>query len=137
MLFSSFLQSLVCHGIPFQFETILVLKGISDPVHYPGIEVIAAQMAVAAGSFYFEYAVCQVQDGHIECAAAQIIDQETMFLAVFNLIQAVSKGRCGRFVDNTENLQACNGAGIFRSLALAVGEVSRAGNDGFCYFSPR
>jgi len=132
--FSSFLQSLVGHGIPFQFKAVLVLEGVCNPVHHAGIEVIAAQMAVAAGSFYFKYAVCQVQDRYIECAAAQIVNQETVLLAVFNLVKAVSQGRGGRFVDDTENFKACNGAGILGGLALAVGKVSRAGNNSFRYF---
>ena len=132
--FSSFLQSLVGHGIPFQFKAVLVLEGICNPVHHAGIEIIAAQMAVAAGSFDFKYAVCQIKDGHIEGAAAQVVNQEAMFLAVFNLIKAVSQGRCGRFVDDTQNLEACNGASILGSLALAVGEVCRAGNNSFCDF---
>ncbi len=132
--FAGFFQTLVGHGVSLQFEAILCFEFVSNPVHDAGIEVVAAQVAVAVGCFYFEYAISEVQDGNIECAAAQIVYEETVFLAVFDFVQAISQGGSGRFVDDTEDVQTCNLAGIFGSLALCVGEVSRAGDNGIGNF---
>ena len=54
-----------------------------------------------------------------------------MFLAVIDLVEAVSQRGCGRFVDDAEHVEARDLAGVFRGLALAVGEVRRAGDDRF------
>ena len=128
--FTGFFQTLVGHGVSLQFEAILCFEFVSDPVHHARIEVVAAQVAIAVGSFYFEHAISQIQNGYVECAAAQIVYEETVFAAVFNLVEAICQGGCGRFIDDTEDIQACDLAGIFGSLALCVGEVSRAGDDG-------
>ena len=128
-LFAGFLQSLVCHRVTLQFKAVLCLEFISNPVHDTVIEVIAAQMAVAVGSSYFEYAVSQIEDGYIECAAAQIINEEAVFLAVFDLVKAVSQRGCGRFVDDTEDIQSCNLACVLGCLTLSICEVCRAGNN--------
>ena len=83
-------------------------------------------MGVAVGGFYFEYAVAQFQDADIEGAAAQVIDQDGV---VVGFVNAVSQGCCRRLVDDTQYFQACNLAGVFGSLTLRVGEVSRNGNN--------
>ena len=127
--FACFLQSLVRHRITFQFEAVLCFEFFSNPVHDAGIEIITAEMAVAVGGFDFEDAIRQIQDGYIESAAAEVIDEEAMFFAVFDLIEAVSQRGCGRFVDDTKDIQPCDLAGILGRLALCIGEISRAGDD--------
>ena len=127
--FACFLQSLVRHRITFQLEAVLCFEFFSDPVHDAGIEIITAEMAVAVGGFDFEDTIRQIQDGYIESAAAEVIDEEAMFFAVFDLIEAVSQRGCGRFVDDTKDIQPCDLAGILGRLTLCIGEISRAGDD--------
>ena len=83
-------------------------------------------MRIAIGRLYFKNAVAQFQDTHIEGAAAQVIDQDGM---VVGLVDAVGQGRRRRFVDDTQDIEARDLAGVFRGLALAVGEVGRHRND--------
>ena len=91
-------------------------------------------MGVAVGSLYFKDAIAEFEDGNIESAAAEVEDED---LAVAAFIKAVSEGSCRRFVDDTENVEAGDFASIFGSLALAVVEVCRNGDDGLGDFSPR
>ena len=63
----------------------------------------------------------QTQDGDVECAAAQIEHGINAFAGV---VEAVSNGRCGGFVDQAQNIQARQLRGIFSGLALGVVKVS-------------
>ena len=67
-------------------------------------------------------------DGHVERAAAQVVDQHRLLDA--RLLQPVGQGRGGRLVDDPEDLEAGGVAGVDRRLALGVGEVGRHGDDG-------
>ena len=73
-----------------------------------------------------DYAVAHFQDGHVECTAAQVEDQDGLVLL---LVQTVGQGSGGRFVDDALDFQAGDLAGILGGLALAVVEVGRDGDD--------
>ena len=83
-------------------------------------------MGIAVGGQNLGNAVAHLDDGHIEGAAAQIVDHD---LLVFFLIDAICQRSGSRLVDDTLDVQACNGACVLGSLTLAVVEVCRNGND--------
>ena len=64
-------------------------------------------MGIAVGGQNLGNAVAHLDDGHIEGTAAQIVDHD--LLVVF-LIHTVSQSSCGGLVDDTADVQACNGA---------------------------
>ena len=125
--FSSFLEALFSHLILREVDARFFLEFADHPFHDFVIEVIAAEVRVAVGSLYFEDAVAEFEDGHIESTAAEVEYED---LAVAAFIEAISQGCCRRFVDDTENVEAGDLTSIFGSLALAVVEVCRNGDDG-------
>ena len=84
-------------------------------------------MGVAVGSQHFEHAISDLQNGHIEGAATQIVNQN--LLAAF-LVKAISQRRGGRLVDDTQNFQTGDTTGVLGGLTLAVAEIGRHGDDG-------
>ena len=88
-------------------------------------------MRIAVGSLNFEDAVAQFEDRYVEGTAAEVEYENLAFAA---LIEAICQGSCSRFVDDTEHVEACNLAGVLRSLTLGVVEVSRNSDDRLGYF---
>ena len=125
-LLGSFLQTLRSHLVLAQVDAVLGLEGICHPVDDALIEVIAAQMGITVGGQNLGNAVAHLDDGHIEGAAAQIIDHD---LLVIFLIHTVSQSSCGGLVDDTADVQAGNGACVLGCLTLAVVEVGRHSDD--------
>ena len=94
------------------------------------VDVVSAEVRVAVGGDYFENSVVQLENRNVERAAAQIVDCDD---AVFLFVQAVGQRGSGRLVDQTQDIQAGDAAGVFRCLALRVVEVCGDGDDGLGY----
>ncbi len=87
-------------------------------------------MCVTGCSKDFLHAVAHLNNGNIECAAAEVVDHYLLFAALVNPIRK----RCGRrLVDNAFHVKAGNFACVFCCLALAVAEVGRNSNNGRVY----
>ena len=82
------------------------------------IEVVAAQTGVAGGGQNFDDAVADLEDGHIERAAAEVVDHD---LLLGFLIDAVGQRSSGRLVDDTLDIQTRDLAGVLGGLTLCVG----------------
>ena len=96
------------------------------------IDVVAAEMRVAVGCEDFEDAVVQLEDRDVESAAAEIVDGDDAFLA---LVETVGeRGGCW-LVDQAQNFETGDAAGIARGLPLRVVEVGGNGDDGLRYRS--
>src|SRR5690348_14507920 len=76
-------------------------------------------VAVAGGN--------ELENGDIESAAAEIVDGD--FAALF-FVKAVSERGRGRLVDETEDFEAGNFAGVFGGLALRIVEIRGDGDHG-------
>jgi hypothetical protein len=92
------------------------------PLDDLGVEVVAAEVVVAAGSLDLEDPLAELQDRNVECAAAEIEDEDSLVLL---LVEAVGQGRCGRLVDDALDVEAGDPAGVLGGLALGVLEVGR------------
>src|SRR6267378_3026257 len=94
------------------------------------VDIVAAEVRVAVGRKYLiDVAVArgnEFQDGNIKRAAAEIVDGHATTLF---FMQAVGERRGGRLIDEPENLEAGDFAGIFCGLALRVVEIGRHGDD--------
>ena len=129
--FCSFLQSLVSHIVFSQIYAVFLGEAVCHEVEQCFVEVIAAQLVVAVGSQYFEYAVAQFQDGYIECTATQVIYQDLVLFFIF--IKTVCQGSCRRLVDDSLNVKPCDLACVFCCLLLAVCKVCRYCDNSFRY----
>ena len=131
-LFSGFLQALQSDLVLGQVNAVLVLNFADQPVDDLLIPVIATEVVVAVGGLHLNggeavVVLADLQQGDIEGAAAEVEDQDALvFLA---LLQTVGQSSCGRLVDDTQNVQACDLAGVLGGLTLGIVEVCRAGDD--------
>ena len=129
-LLCSFLQALHSHTVVRQVNAVGLLELVNHPVDDALVEVIAAEVGITCGGQNLQNALADIQDGYIERTAAEVVNHD---LLLGFLIYAVSQRSCGRLVDDTQNFQTCDLAGILGSLTLRVGEVSRNGDDRLIY----
>ena len=78
------------------------------------------------GAVLDESDVTDIDDGHIEGTAAQVIYHD---LLLFLVLKAVSQGCCSGLVDDTLYIQACDLTCVLGGLTLCVVEVCRNGDD--------
>ena len=87
------------------------------------VEVVAAEVVVARGRLDLEDALAQLEHGHVERAAAEVEDEDGLIGAV--LVEAVGERGRGRLVDDAQDVEAGDLAGVLGGLALRVVEVRR------------
>ena len=81
-------------------------------------------MGVPCGRPHFKDAILDGQHGDIKGASAKVEDQHVVLPVTF-LVEAVgNRGSC-RLVDDPENGETGDDAGILRCLSLAVVEIGR------------
>ena len=85
----------------------------------------AAEPVVAAGADHPDQAVLDLDHGHVEGAAAEVVDQDGLVLA---LLQPVGDGGGGGLIQDRPDVQAGQPAGVGGGLALVGPEVGRAGD---------
>ena len=64
---------------------------------------------------YLEHTVVNGQEGHIEGATTQIVDDDVLLDL---LVEAVRDRGGGRLVDDTEDVQTSDGTGILRNIII-------------------
>ena len=118
------------HGdlIAGEVNALGLLELLNEVIGHALIKVVAAETGVARGGQNFDDAVADLEHGHIERAAAEVVDHD---LLLGFLIETVGQSSRGRLVDYTFDLQAGDLAGVLGGLTLAVGEVRRDGDDRF------
>ena len=126
-LLAFFLQSLKRQLVVPQIDAGLLLELIGEVLDDAHVEVFTAEEGVAVGRLHLEDAVADLQDRDVEGAAAQVVDDD--LLAVV-LVQAVGERRSGRLVDDAQDFQAGDLAGVLGRLTLGVVEVGRNRDDG-------
>ena len=130
-LLGGFLQTLQGDLVLAQVNAVLVLDFADEPVDDLLIPIVAAQVVVAVGGLHLNggeavIILADLQQGHIEGATTEVEDQNGfIFLTLFEAISQCSRGR---LVDDTQHVQACDGAGVLSGLTLSVVEVCRAGD---------
>ncbi|MNL18192.1 NAD-specific glutamate dehydrogenase [compost metagenome] len=125
-LLGGLLEALEGHLVLAEVDALALLELVDQPADDPLVEVVAAQVGVARRGLDLEHAVAQLEDRHVEGAAAQVVDQDGV---VVGLVLAVGERRGGRLVDDAQDLEAGDGAGVLGGLALGVVEVRGDGDD--------
>ena len=78
-------------------------KRLARTLPRSGVEVVAAELADALAADFLEDAVMDAQDGDVEGAAAEVVDEDGLVLLG---VEAVADGGRGRLVDERQHLQA-------------------------------
>jgi hypothetical protein len=114
----------VAGEILFEFPLELLDEVVDETV----VKVLSTKMGVTSGSLDFKDALFDGQKRDIESSSAEIED-ENVTLADNFLVETVSDGGSGGFVDNTEDVKTRDDTGVLSSLSLRVVEVSGDGYD--------
>jgi hypothetical protein len=86
-------------------------------------------VGITCGGLDLEHTLLDRQQGHVEGAAAQIVDQNVaLALRHVLLVEAVGDRRRRRLVDDAQHVQAGDGTGVFRRLTLAIVEIGGHGD---------
>ena len=117
------------HGgrVAAQIDLVFVFEFPDQIVHDALVKIVAAKVIVAGGGQHLDHTGGDVQNGHVERAAAKVIDHDLLRLLAVN---AVGQRRCGRLIDDALDVESGNAACVRRGLTLGVGEVGGDGNDG-------
>ena len=110
-----------------QVDALVPLELVGQVVDEPAVEVVAAEVRVAGRGADLDHAVADVEDAHVERAAAEVEDEHGL---VALLVQPVGQRGRGRLVDDPQHLEAGDPAGVLGRLPLGVVEVGRHGDDG-------
>ena len=115
------------HLVLGQVEAGARLEPGHDPVDDLLVPVVATEVVVATGGLDLDDAVADLEQGHVERAAAEVEDEDRLVVA---LVEAVRKRGRGGLVDDAQDVEARDLAGFLGGLALVVVEVRRHGDDG-------
>ena len=117
------------HGdlVKAEVHAVGLLELVDQILHDARVEVVAAETVVARRGQHFDDAVADLQHGHVEGAAAEVVDHD---LLIALLVETVGEGRGRRLVDDALDVQARDLARVLGRLTLRVGEVGRDGDDG-------
>ena len=89
------------------------------------VKIVAAERGITAGRQHFKHAAAQTQNRNIKSTAAKIVDSNHAFLTG---VQTIGNRCCGRFVQQTQYVQARQTRGVFGPLTLCIVKVSRNGD---------
>ena len=118
------------HGLQIlaNVDVVLLVVLLDEVVHDTVVKVLTTQVGVTSGSQDLENTVVDRQKGDIEGTTTKIVDDNLALIT--GLVQSVGDSGGGRFVDNTENVQAGNSTSVLGGLSLSVVEVGGDGNNG-------
>ncbi len=99
----------------------LLLVRLDEIVDDTVVEIFTTEMSVTGSSQHLEDTVVDGEKGDIESSTTEIVDDDLGFATL--LVETVGDGGSGRLVDDTEDLETSNGAGVLGSLTLSVVKV--------------
>ena len=109
-----------------QIDAVLLPGTVADVLEQQIVEVVAAELRVAVAGQHLDDAFLGLHDGHVEGAAAEVVDEHAAQLA---LAGVVGQRGGGRLVEDAHHFQPGQLAGLARRLALGVVEVGGHGDD--------
>jgi hypothetical protein len=126
-LLRGLLEALLGDLVGTQVDGVGRLELVDHPADDAVVPVVTTEVVVTGGRLDLHDALTDLQQGHVERAAAEVEDEDGLVVA---LVEAVREGRRRGLVDDARNLQASDLAGFLGGLALRVGEVRRDRDDG-------
>ena len=129
------LEALHGHLVLAEVDAVLAAERLDQVVDDPLVPVVAAEVVVTAGRLDLDHALGQLEQRDVERAAAEVEDEDRLLLGA--LVQAVrQRGRRG-LVDDPQDVEARDLAGLLGRLPLGVVEVRRNGDHRVGDLSPR
>ena len=101
----------------------LALELLDEVVDKTVIEILTTKVSITSGGLDFEDTL-DGQEGNIESSSSEIVDNDAGFTAF--LVETVCDSCGGGFIDDTENLETSDRAGILGRLTLRVVEVCKS-----------
>ena len=126
-LLGRLVEALKRHRVGAQVDALVALELGDHPVDDRLVEVVAAEVVVAVRRLHLEDAVAELEHRHVERAAAEVEDEDRL-VGPF-LVEPVGQRGRGRLVDDADDVEAGDLAGVLRRLALSVVEVRGDGDD--------
>src|SRR5262245_49019242 len=77
-------------------------------------------MSVAVGRLYLDDPLADLEDRNVERSTAEVVHGDGFIVL---LVQTVGEGRGGRLIDDAEDVEPGNLAGVLRRLPLRVVEI--------------
>ena len=121
-------QALHRHLVLGQVDAVPVLELGDQVVDDLLVPVVAAEVVVAGGGLDLDDAVADLQQRDVERATAEVEDQDRLLLLA--LVEPVRQGGRGGLVDDAQDVEARDLAGLLGGLALGVVEVRGDRDDG-------
>lgn len=115
---SEALQSLL---ILTEIDVLGLLEILREVVHDALVEVVATEVGVTAGGEHLENTITHLQHRHVEGATTEIKNQDRL---VTLPLKAIGEGSGGGLVDDAQDFDTSDTAGVLGCLALRVVEVS-------------
>ncbi len=126
-LLGGVLQALQRHAVLPQIDAVLLLEALHQPVDDPRVDVLAAEEGVAGGGDDLEDAAgADLEDRDVERAAAEVVDGDGLLDV---LAEAVGERGRGGLVDDADDVEPGDLAGVLGGLPLVVVEVGGDGDD--------
>ncbi|ELZ48486.1 NAD-specific glutamate dehydrogenase [Halorubrum coriense DSM 10284] len=125
-LLGGVLQALERLPVVTEVDPVVVLELVGEVVDERLVPVVAAEVVVAVGGDDLVDAAAEVEDRHVERAAAEVVHEDGL---VGLVVEAVRHGGGRRLVDDALDVEAGDLAGVLRRLTLLVVEVRGDGDD--------
>ena len=110
-----------------KIDAVFLAEAVGDEVHEQVVEVVAAELRVAVAGQHLDDALLGLDDGHVEGATAEVVDEHPL---EFFVVGVVGQRGGGRLVEDADDFQPREFARLARRLALVVLEVGGDGDDG-------
>src|SRR5215212_4099119 len=120
-------QTLGGHLVLREVYTLYFLELRNHPLDDLGVEVVSAEVIVAARGLDLEDTLAELQDGDVERTATKVEDEDGLILL---FVHTVGQRRRRRLIDNTLDVQPGDPASVLGRLALGVLEVGGHRYDG-------
>lgn len=118
------------HGLEVlgDIDVVLLVVHLDEVVDDTLVEILTTQVSITGSGQDLEGAIINGQEGDIEGTSTEIVDDDLALIA--SLVQTVGDSCGGGFVDDTENIETGDSAGVLGGLSLVIVEVGGYSDDG-------
>ena len=124
-LLGSLGQTLERLAVAAEVDALVALELVGEPVHDAAVVVVAAEVGVTVGGLHLEDTFADLENRDVERAAAEVEDED---LLVLLLLESVRERGRGGLVDDAQDVEPGDLAGVLGRLPLSVVEVRGNGD---------